>query len=115
MAGLPDKHEKLEDLILRAKKISGPEALQIGLVHEVWPNAVLQQKALELAHELAEKPPYSVAGVLKCEVGAGHLPLDEALAEERRAVHKASTSKHQLEGMMAFLEKRKPDFSTDPE
>jgi enoyl-CoA hydratase/carnithine racemase len=103
------------DMILRAKKISGPKALEIGLVQEVWPNVVLQQKALELAHELAAMPPYSVAGVLRCVVGAGHATLEEALAEERRAVHRVASGKHQGEGMMAFLEKRKPDFSTDPE
>lgn len=103
------------DMILRAKKISGPRALEIGLVQEVWPNDVLQQKALELAHELAAMPPYSVAGVLRCVVGAGHATLEEALAEERRAVHRVASGKHQGEGMMAFLEKRKPDFSTDPE
>ena len=42
-------------------------------------------------------------------------PLDEALAVERQVVHKVSTGKHQREGIMAFLEKRKPDFSTDPD
>ena len=103
------------DIILRAKKISGPRALEIGLVQEVWPNAVLQEKALALAHELAAMPPYSVAGVLQCVVGAERASLDDALAVERRAVHKAASGKHQMEGMMAFLEKRKPDFSTDPE
>lgn len=103
------------DLILRAKKITGPEALRIGLVHEVWPNDILQQKAIDLANELAAQPPFSVAGVLKCVVGAEHLSLEEALTEERKAVHKAFSGKHQLEGMMAFLEKRTPDFSTDPE
>jgi len=103
------------DIILRAKKISGPTALEIGLVQEVWPNEILQQKALDLAHELAAMPPYSVAGVLQCVVGAEHLPLDEALAVERQVVHKVSTGKHQREGIMAFLEKRKPDFSTDPD
>jgi enoyl-CoA hydratase len=103
------------DMILRAKKISGPKALEIGLVQEVWPNDVLQQKAMELAHELAAMPPYSVAGVLRCVVGAGHATLEEALAEERRAVHRVASGRHQGEGMMAFLEKRKPDFSTDPE
>jgi 1,4-dihydroxy-2-naphthoyl-CoA synthase len=30
-------------------------------------------------------------------------------------VHKVAAGKHRLEGMMAFLEKRKPDFSTDPD
>jgi len=102
------------DIILRAKKISGPRALEIGLVQEVWPLEILQQKALDLAHELAAMPPWSVAGVLRCVVGAEHASLEEALAEERRAVHKVASGVHQLEGMMAFLEKRKPDFSTDP-
>ncbi len=103
------------DMILRAKKISGPRALEIGLVHEVWPNDVLQQKALELAHELSTMPPWSVEGCLKAVVGAQDASLDEAIALERTAVHKVSTGKHQLEGMMAFLEKRDPDFTTDPE
>ena len=103
------------DIILRAKKISGPRALAIGLVQEVWPNTVLQQKALDLAHELSAMPPYSVAGVLQCVVGAGETSLDEALKTERKVVHKVAAGKHQLEGMMAFLEKRKPDFSTDPD
>ncbi|NQX87379.1 MAG: enoyl-CoA hydratase/isomerase family protein [Halioglobus sp.] len=103
------------DIILRAKKISGPKALEIGLVQEVWPNAILQEKALELAHELAAMPPWSVAGVLQCVVGAEHSTLDAALAIERQAVHKVSSGKHQMEGMLAFLEKRDPDFSSDPE
>ena len=41
--------------------------------------------------------------------------MEEALAVEREAVHKVSSGKHQLEGMMAFLEKRDPDFSGPPE
>ena len=102
------------DLILRARKISADEALNIGLVHEVWPNHELQEKALELAHTLAAQPPLSVAGVLKSVVAAENLSLEEALKVERQAVHKCSSSKHQIEGMMAFIEKRKPDFSTDP-
>ncbi len=103
------------DIILRAKKISGPRALEIGLVHEIWPNDQLQQKALELAQELAAMPPWSVAGVMRCVVGAEHASMDKALATEREAVHKVSSGKHQLEGMMAFLEKRKPDFSGPPD
>ena len=107
--------EQALDIILRAKKISGARALEIGLVQEVWPNDVLQQKALDLAHELSTMPPWSVAGVMRCVVGAEHAPMEEALAVERAAVHKVSSGKHQMEGMMAFLEKRKPDFSSDPD
>jgi enoyl-CoA hydratase len=98
------------DMILRARKISGPEALRIGLVHEVWPNDELQQRAQELARELAAMPSLAVAGVLKCVVGAGEKSLEEALAEERRAVMATMGTPDQQEGMRAFLEKRRPRF-----
>jgi enoyl-CoA hydratase len=99
------------DMILRARKIDGPEALRIGLVHEVHPLAELKQAAKALARELAAMPPVAVAGVLRCVVGAGGAPLDEALAEERRAVMRCFGTKDQAEGMRAFLEKRKPLFT----
>ena len=99
------------DMILRAKRVSGPEALRIGLVNEVWPNDELQTRAQQLATQLAAMPAIAVAGVLKCVVGAGEKPLDEALVEERRAVLRTMGTKDQKEGMKAFLEKRKPRFT----
>lgn len=99
------------DMILRAKKIDGAEALRIGLVQEIHPLAGLKAAARELAAELAAMPPIAVAGVLRCVVGAGGAPLDEAIAEERAAVLRCASSKDQLEGMMAFFEKRRPLFT----
>jgi enoyl-CoA hydratase len=55
-------------------------------------------------------PAIAVAGVLECVVAAGSAPLEEALATERRAVHRTMGTKDQQEGMRAFLEKRKPVF-----
>jgi enoyl-CoA hydratase len=99
------------DLILRAKKIDGPEAHRIGLVHEVHPLDHLKTAARELALELAAMPPVAVAGVLRCVVGAGAASLSEALAEERAAVLRCSGTRDQSEGMRAFLEKRRPIFT----
>jgi enoyl-CoA hydratase len=101
------------DMILRGKKISGPEALRIGLVQEVWPLSELKRRAHELALELAAQPAAAVAGVLRCVVGAGDAPLEEALAEERRAVQATMGTKDQAEGMRAFLEKREPRFNQE--
>jgi enoyl-CoA hydratase/carnithine racemase len=101
------------DMILRAKKISGPEALRIGLVHEVWPIPELFRRARELAHELAAMPAAAVRGMLRCVVGAAEKPLAEAIAEERRAVLSTMGTPDQLEGMRAFLEKRKPRFNRE--
>jgi len=101
------------DVILRAKKLSGPEALRIGLVHEVWPADELLARGQALAEELAAKPALAVAGVLRAVVGAGAAPLDEALAAERNAVHETVGTPDQHEGMMAFLQKRKPVFNRE--
>jgi enoyl-CoA hydratase/carnithine racemase len=98
------------DMILRAKKIDGPTALAIGLVHELYPVAELKVRAVELAEELAAQPPLAVAGVLRAVVGAEHLPLEDALRVERDAVRRCSSSADQIEGMRAFLEKRRPRF-----
>lgn len=99
------------DMILRARKIDGQHALRIGLVHELHPIDQLKAAAHTLAQELAAMPPRAVAGALRCIVGAGDAPLDEALAEERRAVLACSGTSDQREGMQAFLEKRRPVFT----
>jgi enoyl-CoA hydratase len=101
------------DMILRAKKISGPEALRIGLVHEVWPLDELFQRAQDLAGELAAMPAAAVAGMLRCVVGAADKSLFEAIAEERKAVLDTIGTPDQREGIQAFLEKRKPHFNRE--
>lgn len=99
------------DMILRAKTISGPEALRIGLVGEVWPNAELKVRALALAEELAAMPRLAVRAMLRCLVGSETKTLAESLQDERRAVHETFDTPDQLEGIRAFLEKRTPVFN----
>ena len=103
------------DMILRAKKISGPEALRIGLVNEVWPIRDLFQRARDLALELASMPAGAVRGMLRCVVGASEKSLADALAEERRAVLSTMGTPDQREGMRAFIEKRRPRFNRESE
>ena len=99
------------DMILRGKKVSGPEALRIGLVHEVWPLAELKDRALALAQELAAQPALAVRGILEVIVGSDDKDMDELLQAERKAVMQTMGTADQKEGMMAFLEKRKPVFN----
>jgi enoyl-CoA hydratase len=99
------------DMILRAKKISGPEALRIGLVNEVWPIGELFDRAHDLAQELAAMPALAVREMLRCVVGFGDKPLSEGIAEERAAVLATMGTPDQREGIQAFLEKRKPRFN----
>ncbi|MCP4434932.1 MAG: enoyl-CoA hydratase/isomerase family protein [Actinomycetia bacterium] len=98
------------DMMLRVRKIDGMQALDIGLVHEVHPMDELKSAARALAEELAALPPVAVAGVLRCVVGAGDAPLEEALDIEREAVNACNGTEDLIEGMQAFMQKRKPVF-----
>lgn len=102
------------DMILRGKKVSGPEALRIGLVSEVWPIEELFDRGHALAQELSEMPAGAVAANLRTIVGAGEKPLAEGIAEERRGVLATMGTPDQREGIHAFLEKRKPVFNRKP-
>jgi enoyl-CoA hydratase len=105
--------DKAMDMILRSKKITGEEALAIGLVHEIWPIAELKDRAIALAHELAAQPAGAVRSMLDVLVGCEDKTLDELLAAERMAVKATSGTADSREGMMAFLEKRTPVFNQD--
>lgn len=99
------------DMILRGKKISGPEAFRIGLANEVWPLAELKDRAIALGEELAAQPRLAVQTMLNALMSMPTKTLDESLADERAAVHLTSGTPDAREGIMAFLEKRKPVFN----
>jgi enoyl-CoA hydratase len=101
------------DMILRGKKISGSEALRIGLVHEVWPLEQLKQRAIDLAHELASQPALAVKAVMNVVVGSEDRCLQDLLKAERQAVMDTFGTPDQQEGMRAFLEKRRPAFNRE--
>ena len=99
------------DMILRSKKISGKKALEIGLVHEIWPIKELKGAALSLAHELAAQPAQAVKSMMTVLVNSNDRELDELLIEERKAVKENANTEDSKEGMLSFLEKRKPIFN----
>jgi enoyl-CoA hydratase len=98
------------EMILRARKIDGPEALRIGLVQAIHPLAELKAAALALAHELAGKPPIAMAGALRAVIGGEDLSLEQALDLEREGVRHCFASRDQAEGISAFIEKRQANF-----
>lgn len=99
------------DLILRAKTMSGAEALALGVVTEVWPIGELKQRALDLAEELAAMPRIALAAMLRCLVSSEDKTLQESLRDERAAFHATLGSPDMDEGIAAFLEKRRPAFN----
>jgi len=98
-------------MILRAKKIDGPEAYRIGLVNEVVENNQLKNRAIELGLQLATQPPIAMREILPVIIKGADLSQEESLRMERQAVLNTLGNVESQEGMMAFIEKRKPVFS----
>ncbi len=101
------------ELILRARTLTGPEALEIGLVQEVWPVEELRDRAVAFAADLAAQPRLAVRAMLEALRDASRRNLDDLLAAERAAVHATMGTPDAAEGMRAFLEKRPPRFNQD--
>ena len=101
------------DMILRGLKIDGPHAYRIGLVSELLPVAELKPRAQVLGEELAAQPRQAVKSMLDTVVGFETKTLAESMADEVSAVSANRGSKNSLEGMQAFMEKRKPVFNQD--
>lgn len=99
------------DMILRARKIDGSEALRIGLVTEVVPLEQLKARAQALGEELARQPLLAVKGVMDTVVGYETKTLAESIEDEKKAVSLTMGTPDAQEGMMAFMEKRKPVFN----
>lgn len=90
--------------------VKAPEALAIGMVSEVVSDANTLTRAIELATEIAALPPLAVAQIKEVMLAGADLPLESALALERKAFQLLFDSRDQKEGAAAFFEKRKASF-----
>lgn len=98
------------EMMLRAERWNAERALAHGLVSRVYPRELLLPKAEAFAASLADKPPIAVAAILEATITGEREGFDAGLAAEMRGVQAATGSKDNLEGIAAFLQKRKPRF-----
>lgn len=101
-----EKHAR--ELLLTGRLVTAQEAWRIGLLNEVVPDGTAEERALELAHEVAG---HSRAAVRSTRELLGLLPgleLGEGLRRAADANAQARTTDDFREGVTAFLEKRPP-------
>lgn len=99
-----------KQLIYTGKAIKADEALRIGLVNAVVPQADLMAKALEMAAQIAANAPLAVKAAKLCINDEYDMEADEAIANESVIFGRCFLTEDQKKGMQAFLHKEKYEF-----
>ena len=93
--------------------LGATEALEIGLVSRVWPQAEFESGWRELAARIAAAPAVSVRLSKSLMRASFERSLEECFAGESDAQRACWDSKDSEEGLRAFAEKRAPRFASD--
>lgn len=99
------------EMTLNDRKLSAQEALQHGLVNRVVPVSDFLNEALKLADEIASRAPLAVRAAKRMINHSYDSFLKDGLAEERQVFYNLFNTADQKEGMQAFVEKRKPNWT----
>ncbi|MBV8490020.1 MAG: enoyl-CoA hydratase/isomerase family protein [Candidatus Eremiobacteraeota bacterium] len=97
-------------LCLTGEMIDAAEALRVGLVQKVVPQAELLSEARRIANLIATKAPLAVAAAKRAIANGAHLSIDDGLELEALEFGMLVDTEDIREGTGAFLEKRKPEW-----
>ncbi|HXK18339.1 MAG TPA: enoyl-CoA hydratase-related protein [Polyangiaceae bacterium] len=102
---------RAKELILRAARLTAPEALILGLVNQVMPKGDdFLLEVINWAEPILSGAPVAIRAALRAMRGATARDLRDGLALERAAYEECLKSEDRLEALAAFSEKRKPVF-----
>ncbi len=100
---------KALELLMTADMVKADEALQLGLVNYVVPQAQLIAKCLEILEKIKAKAPLAIGKIIEC-VNACFRDGVDGLEFEINAFGDCCNTEDFKEGADAFLNKRKADF-----
>src|SRR6476661_3642551 len=99
------------EMIITGRPVGAEEALRIGLANEVVPEGKALERALELAHEIAELPQGAIRSDKETQVRNVGRTYEEQLRQEAENTLSmfARRDSHAI-GARAFKEKRTPEW-----
>ena len=103
--------KQARDLLLTGRVIGADEALRIGLINEIVPAEKLSTRARELASQLMENSPASLAYTKRLLSAQARSELDAHIRTAVRENAAIRATQDFREGVSSFLEKRKPRWS----
>ncbi|MGY0216658.1 enoyl-CoA hydratase [Endozoicomonadaceae bacterium StTr2] len=98
-------------MILCGERVKAEKALEIGLVEALAEQGKGMEQAMEWAHGVEKQSPVAVAACKRLIQQTRSAPLSEGLPKEREEFNALFDDPNQLEGVTAFLEKRKPEWT----
>jgi enoyl-CoA hydratase/carnithine racemase len=103
--------QRAMELVLTGRRIGAQEAEALGIVNRIADGGEhWRAVALELAQVIARRPPVAVRLAKQAVNAAFEGGLTAGLAHERRLFELAMATDDRVEGMTAFIEKRRPEF-----
>ena len=98
------------ELFYTAEWIDAERALETGIATRVLPDEKLLETAMQKAREIAQWPVRSLQETKRCLKAAHSSAMKDVAKIERAGMDKLAASPENMEAVMAFMEKREPDF-----
>ena len=102
---------KAMEWLFTGKRITAAEALHYGIINKTVSKELLLEEAVRFAKAIAAQPPLSIRFIKESVLKAIDSSIYEGMQYERKNFSMLFSSQDQKEGMRAFIEKRKPDFT----
>jgi enoyl-CoA hydratase/carnithine racemase len=102
--------QRAMELVLTGRRFTAKEAHDWGLVNRLSARGAWLNEAIDLARVVASGPPLAAKLAKQAVLAADEAGLSAGLEHERRLYELAMATEDRVEGMSAFLEKRKPGF-----
>jgi 2-(1,2-epoxy-1,2-dihydrophenyl)acetyl-CoA isomerase len=104
-------HRRTAELMLTNRVLNSADALEWGLVNQVVPADELMPTAEKLAKQLAAGPTNAFGVVKRLLANSAHDSLESQMEHETRGIADSARTDDGREGIAAFLEKRRPEFT----
>lgn len=102
--------QKTKDLVFTGRHVGAEEALALGYADKVAPTDELLDLAMADAAQMATMPTVAIGAAKRAMADGRGVTLSRGMGIEAEAFQESWVTEDALEGITAFVEKRKPQF-----
>ncbi|CEG43691.1 enoyl-hydratase isomerase domain-containing protein [Plasmopara halstedii] len=102
---------KAKELIFTSRRLDSKAAEKIGLVDHAVPEGMAYDRALELAREILPNGPIGIRMAKEAIMRGSEVDISSGMAFENACYAQVIPTKDRIEGLKAFKEKRKPQYT----